>query len=209
MHEVVQRHERRIAGIGVRVPGERGRMVDTIAAVDMHRDRQPVGGSGLPDGLEHRLAVRLARLHRNTDLHQLRVIGQAFDLRDGASRVFRIDPDGAQKPVGGVGLEPAVQQPVVDCGADPAVEQVVGDVAAGQRVQDRVVHAGVVEQMAADGLGIRPRVVLSVEVLAVVAAGRLIPLLLDVGDRPQLGELRGDSAGFRRCSGNAVVRWCR
>ena len=49
------------------------------------------------------------------------------------------------------------------------------------------------EQVPADGLGVRPRVVLAVEVLPVVAAGRLVPLLLDVGDRPQLVGL-GDVA---------------
>ncbi len=78
--EVVQRHERRISRIGVRVPGERGRIVDAVAAVDVHRDRQAVGGGGLPDGFEHRFAVGLARLHRNADLHQLRMVGKTLDL---------------------------------------------------------------------------------------------------------------------------------
>ena len=40
--------------------------------------------------------------------------------------------------------------------------------------------------MPADGRGIGSRVVLSVEVLAVISAGRLVPLPLDVGDCPKL-----------------------
>ena len=54
---------------------------------------------------------------------------------------------------------------------------------------------GVFEQVPTDDLGFRARVVLSVEVLPVVATGRLVPLLLDVGDAPQLvriGEISPD-----------------
>jgi hypothetical protein len=44
--------------------------------------------------------------------------------------------------------------------------------------------------MPGHGLGIGARVAVAVEILAVVPAGCLIPLLLDVGDRTQL--VRGD-----------------
>ena len=37
--EVVQRHEGRVAGVGVRMAGERRRIVDAVAAVDVHRNR--------------------------------------------------------------------------------------------------------------------------------------------------------------------------
>ena len=165
--------------------GESGRVVDTVAAVDVHRHRKPVGGGGLPDRLEHRLAVRLPGLHRDADLHQLGVSGKTFDLGDRAFRVFRVDPDGAAEAVGGVRFEPAIQQPVVDGGADPAVKQIVGNVAAGQRVQNRVVDTGIVEKVPGNGLAVGAGIVLAVQVLAVVSAGCLIPLLLDVGDGPQ------------------------
>ena len=146
---------------------------------------KPVRRGGLPDRLEHRFAVRLAGLHRNADLNQLGMRGEPLDLGDRALGVFGVDPDGAAEPIRGVGFQPAVEQPVVDRGTDPAVEQIVGNVAAGQRVQHGVVDAAIVEQMPGHGVGIRARVVLAVEVFAVVAARCLIPLLFDVGDRPQ------------------------
>ena len=154
VHEVVQRHEGRVAGIGVGVTGERGRIVDAVASVDMHGDRKPVRRSGFPDRLEHRFAVGLARLHRNTDLHQLGMCGETLDLGDRTLGILRVDPDGAAEPVRGIGFQPPVQQPVVDRGTDSAVEQIVGDVAAGQRVQHRVIDLGIVEQVAGNGLGV-------------------------------------------------------
>jgi hypothetical protein len=72
--------------------GERRRMIDAVAAVDVHRDRQPVGGRRFPDRLEHRLAVGLPRLQRNADLHHLRMVGQPLDLGDRALRVLGVDP---------------------------------------------------------------------------------------------------------------------
>ncbi len=166
--------------------GERGRVVDAVAAVDVYGHRQAVRGGGLPDRLEHRLAVGLPRLQRHPDLHHLRMVGQPFDLGDRTLDVLGVDPDRAAEPAGGVGLEPAIEQPVVDRRADPAVEQVVGDVAARQRVEDRVVDTALVEQVPGHGVRVGARIAVAVQILAVVAAGRLVPLLLDVGDRAQL-----------------------
>ena len=143
-----------------------------------------MGGGGLPNRLELRFAIRLAGLQRNPDLYQLGMGGKALDLGDRALGVLGVDPDGAAETVGGVGLQPLVKQPVVDRGADSAVEQIVGNVAAGQRVQDGVRDPAVVKKVTGNGFPIRPWVMLSVEVLAIVPARGLIPLLLDVGDRP-------------------------
>ena len=208
VHEVVQRHERRVSRIGVGVPGEGGRIVDAVATVDVHRHRQPVGGGGLPDRLEHRFAVGLAGLHRDADLHQLRVIGQALDLRDGALGVFGIDADGAPESVGGVGLEPAVEQPVVDCGADPAVEQVVGDVAARQRVED-----GVVDTLSRTDAGRRSagRTPGSAPRRGLAGSRRRARSTTAVRRRESIATCgrRADSAVSPRWSGNAAARWHR
>jgi hypothetical protein len=88
--------------------------------------------------------------------------GKALDFGDRTLRVLGVDPDGAAETAAGVGLQPSVEQPIVDRGADSAIEQIVGNVAAGQRVQDRVLHAGVVEEMTSNGFGIRARVVLAI-----------------------------------------------
>ena len=79
----------------MRVPGEGGRIVDAVAAIDVHRNRQSVGCRGFPNGLEHRFAVGLARLHWDADLHKFGVTGEALDLGHCALRIFGIDPDGA------------------------------------------------------------------------------------------------------------------
>ena len=97
--EVVQRHEGRVAGIGVRMTGERRRIVDTVAAVDVDGHRKPVRGGGLPDRLEHRFAVGLPGLHRNADLHQLGMCGKTLDLGDRTLGVLGVDPDGAAEPI--------------------------------------------------------------------------------------------------------------
>ena len=49
-----------------------------------------------------------------------------------------------------------------------------------------MVDAALVEQVPGDGLGVGTRIPVAVEVLAVVATRRLVPLLFDVGYRTQL-----------------------
>ncbi len=49
-----------------------------------------------------------------------------------------------------------------------------------------MVHTGLVEQVARHGLRVGARITIAVQVLAVVATGRLIPLLFDVGNGAQL-----------------------
>src|SRR4029077_11065791 len=75
-------------------------------------------------------------------------------------------------------------------GTDPAVQQVVGDVAAGQRVEDRVIRVALGEQMPCHRVGVGARIAVAVEILAVVPARGLVPLLLDVRDGPQFVRAR-------------------
>src|ERR1700757_4675504 len=108
------------------------------------------------------LSVGSPGLLRKPAPNQLGMHGKTFDLGDRTFRVLGVDPDGAAEAPSGVGLQPSVQQPVVDRGANSAVEQIVGDVAAGQRVQDGVLDAQVVKEMAGNGFRIRARVMLSI-----------------------------------------------
>ena len=184
--EGVQRHESRVSRIRVGMAGEGGRIVDTVAAVDVHGDGKVVCRSRFPNRLKHRFAVGLSRLQWNADLHQLRMCGEPFDFGNGPFRVLGVDADRSPEPPGRVGIDPLVQQPIIDGRTDPAVQQIVGDVAPGQRIEDCVVGTMLVKKVPAQRLRVRSRVVIAVEVLPVVAARSLVPLLLNIGDRAQL-----------------------
>jgi hypothetical protein len=140
--------------VGVR-EAARGRRAGRPAP-GVQADHEVVPGGRLVYPVEALVAPRRLVAHREQHLHEALVAAEPVDLLDGGVGVERRDQERCPQAV--VAIEPLGLQPVVDRARERGlVVDVAADVEARDAVEDGPAHAGGVEQLGGERLGIAGR----------------------------------------------------